>query len=104
MHFHWLTFLVYKDARIKYTCKIQKYFQTIIQTESIQYLHKKFDNSVPQRPEVDKQHCNEVTKRHLVKDDLHIIGILLHLYFCFIHLLQFEIHILQITLHTGGVF
>lgn len=29
------------------------------------YSHKKFDDCVPQWPEIDEQHCDEVTQRHL---------------------------------------
>lgn len=89
MHFHWLTFMVYKEGL--YPSNIHARFKSNIQTESIQYLHKNFNNCVPQRPEVDEQHCNKVTKRHLVKDVISIIiSILLHLYFCFIHLLHLK--------------
>lgn len=83
MHFRWLTFLVYKEGPFPSNihAMLKGNIQTIIQTESIQYLHKKFNNSFPQRPEVDEQHCNEVTKRHLVKDVM-IYTLLVFCYIC----------------------
>lgn len=37
-------------------------------TKLNKHLHKELDHSVPQRPEVDKQHCDEVAERHLEED------------------------------------
>lgn len=95
MHFHWLTFLVYKEGFYPSNrhARFKSNIQTIIQTESMQYLHKKFDNSVPQRPEVDEQHCNEVTKRHLVKD----VMIYTLLVFCYICIFVSNLHSLLCT-------
>lgn len=35
-----------------------------------QNLHKELNHSVPQGPEVNKQHCDEVTERHLERNGM----------------------------------
>lgn len=52
---------------------IQSIITVFTSAKFILYSHKKFNDSVPKWPEVDEQHCDEVTQRHLKEERPEII-------------------------------